>query len=155
MVSYVSQLSWDTVLYTSGREIHWSGSRRMLFLQPFSFGDTVNAASRMESHGEAGKIHISSSTARLLETLGNFFVAPVERSQSRYRDLKNLYKVASSVQNQGEELCACLTMIDIEHNFTIMHMFWRIIVFPFQGKGRMETFWLIAKTTLDWKVRLL
>ena len=30
------------------------------------WGDTVNIASRMESHGEAGKVHISSSTYELL-----------------------------------------------------------------------------------------
>lgn len=30
------------------------------------WGDTVNTASRMESHGEAGKVHISSETWKLL-----------------------------------------------------------------------------------------
>ncbi len=31
------------------------------------WGDTVNIASRMESHGEAGKIHISSATYELIK----------------------------------------------------------------------------------------
>ncbi|OWA52555.1 putative Guanylate cyclase 32E [Hypsibius exemplaris] len=40
------------------------------------FGDTVNTASRMESHGEAGKIHVSPTTAALLEKIGNYFLSP-------------------------------------------------------------------------------
>ena len=31
------------------------------------WGDTVNIASRMESHGEAGKVHISNATYELIK----------------------------------------------------------------------------------------
>ena len=33
------------------------------------WGDTVNIASRMESHGEAGKVHISGATYELLNSI--------------------------------------------------------------------------------------
>ncbi|XP_048576329.1 atrial natriuretic peptide receptor 1 isoform X2 [Nematostella vectensis] len=38
------------------------------------FGDTVNTASRMESNGEALRIHISEDTKRILDQLGGFVV---------------------------------------------------------------------------------
>lgn len=40
------------------------------------FGDTINTASRMQSNGEAGKIHISNKSKDLLELFGDFIILP-------------------------------------------------------------------------------
>uniref|UniRef100_A0AAF5D3C2 Guanylate cyclase n=1 Tax=Strongyloides stercoralis TaxID=6248 RepID=A0AAF5D3C2_STRER len=40
------------------------------------FGDTINIASRMESNGKPGKIHITESYYNLLNNLGGFIVEP-------------------------------------------------------------------------------
>lgn len=36
------------------------------------FGDAVNTASRMETHGEAFRVHISHATYTLLQRLGGY-----------------------------------------------------------------------------------
>lgn len=40
------------------------------------FGDAINTASRMETNGEPGKIHISSVTKSILDLFGNFIIMP-------------------------------------------------------------------------------
>jgi len=52
------------------------------------FGDTVNTASRMESTGEAMKIHISELTYQLLQDVGGYVC--VERGLTNIK-VKSLY----------------------------------------------------------------
>lgn len=40
------------------------------------FGDAVNTASRMESHGEGGKIHVSSATVDLIKQENDIVCSP-------------------------------------------------------------------------------
>jgi atrial natriuretic peptide receptor A len=40
------------------------------------FGDTINTASRMQTNGEPGKIHVSQITKSILELFGNFILIP-------------------------------------------------------------------------------
>lgn len=40
------------------------------------FGDTINTASRMQTNGEAGRIHISQITKSILELFGTFIMLP-------------------------------------------------------------------------------
>lgn len=40
------------------------------------FGDTINTASRMETNGEPGRIHISPTTKSILDLFGSFIVLP-------------------------------------------------------------------------------
>lgn len=53
------------------------------------FGDTVNTASRMESTGEAFRIHISQTTKDLLERLGGYVCE--ERGLTQIKVLVNFF----------------------------------------------------------------
>jgi class 3 adenylate cyclase len=88
-------------------------------LQYDVWGDTVNVASRMESTGEPGKIHVSSSFALALysemakERNGETDVIP---SDSEERGTSSLFPVPCSLRERGE--------------------------MEIKGKGLMTTYWL-------------
>ncbi|OQV18988.1 Guanylate cyclase 32E [Hypsibius exemplaris] len=55
------------------------------------FGDSVNTASRMQSHGEANRIHMSESTAQLLREIGGFDVEERGEMQIKGKGLMTTY----------------------------------------------------------------
>ena len=82
------------------------------------FGDTVNTASRMESTGMPRRIQVSVFTKDVLDILGGYHL--------RFRG-KTLVKVSSATKR-----------ILVTFSLLQLHVF-------FQGKGDMETFWLLGK----------
>ena len=64
------------------------------------FGDTVNTASRMESNGEALKIHMSSSTAALLETFETFQVEERGQLEVKGKGKMTTYWLLGETQEQ-------------------------------------------------------
>ncbi|VDO52967.1 unnamed protein product [Haemonchus placei] len=88
------------------------------------FGDTVNTASRMESNGKPGKIHMSAEAVRLLMEVGGFEV------ESRGEVIiKVINQIIFLTKNYASELKRSTEHIPF-----------------FQGKGVMETYWLLGRT---------
>uniref|UniRef100_A0A1I8JJ09 Protein kinase domain-containing protein n=2 Tax=Macrostomum lignano TaxID=282301 RepID=A0A1I8JJ09_9PLAT len=85
------------------------------------FGDTVNTASRMKSHGEAFRIHMSEPSALLLEECGGFKI----KARGEI-EVKVTVKILCFLPP-----CSC------ERNSTE----------NFQGKGPMRTYWLIGEAS--------
>jgi len=59
------------------------------------FGDTVNTASRMESSGEAFRIHISEATRNLLDRLGGYYCEERGLTQIKVELLPGVFYVAN------------------------------------------------------------
>ncbi|XP_035824043.1 guanylate cyclase soluble subunit beta-2-like [Aplysia californica] len=66
------------------------------------FGDTVNTASRMESHGVPGRIHVSAATFKWLEGHGYMFRARPEVNIKGKGIMQTYFLVASKQQKISE-----------------------------------------------------
>ncbi|KAL8565518.1 hypothetical protein ACOMHN_049494 [Nucella lapillus] len=87
------------------------------------FGDTVNTASRMESNGEALKIHVSGQSKDLLDTLGSHTLCTA---------------LCSAI------LCGeCKDLLDTLGGYTLTE---RGLV-NMKGKGQQLTYWLLEEDT--------
>jgi guanylate cyclase len=64
------------------------------------WGDAVNTASRMESHGEAGRIHISSATYELIK--GDFHCDPRGAVQVKGKGEMQTWYLAGVRPEKGE-----------------------------------------------------
>lgn len=63
------------------------------------FGDTVNVASRMESHGEVNKIHCSENTASLLASTGLFDITKRGQIEVKGKGCMTTYFINSASEN--------------------------------------------------------
>ncbi|XP_060606711.1 receptor-type guanylate cyclase daf-11-like [Ruditapes philippinarum] len=66
------------------------------------FGDTVNTASRMKSHGHPDKIHISESTFRNLSKTGSFTLLPRGKIVVKGKGEMNTYWLIDSTRRRQE-----------------------------------------------------
>ncbi len=84
------------------------------------WGDTVNVASRMESSGEAGRIHISEAFA-------------IELKKNQESTIKNpiLHEVSHNVSHSVPLVTRHLSLVTIERGSI-----------DIKGKGPMQTYWL-------------
>ncbi|KAG9510040.1 Atrial natriuretic peptide receptor 2, partial [Fragariocoptes setiger] len=65
------------------------------------FGDTVNTASRMESHGEPMKIHISESSAEILRRFGTFTIEARGEVDIKGKGIMNTFWLTGKTTNEG------------------------------------------------------
>ncbi|XP_072949543.1 uncharacterized protein [Epargyreus clarus] len=80
------------------------------------FGDTINTASRMESTGEAMKIHISQSTKEALDEIGNYLVESRGFIDVAGKGSMETFWLVGKVGELQSESPRCLRLHDYDQN---------------------------------------
>ncbi|XP_061383859.1 atrial natriuretic peptide receptor 1-like [Danaus plexippus] len=80
------------------------------------FGDAINTASRMESTGEAMKIHISSSTKEALDKIGNYITESRGMIDVAGKGLMETFWLVGKVGNMVSESPCQLKLEDYDQN---------------------------------------
>ena len=92
------------------------------------FGDTVNTASRMESHGEALRIHITQNT---YDALRYFNAFEMECRGEVQVQMRTNFDLKFGLCRKDLSCLICSSFLQIK------------------GKGMMTTYWLLKKTKED------
>uniref|UniRef100_A0A452S615 Guanylate cyclase n=1 Tax=Ursus americanus TaxID=9643 RepID=A0A452S615_URSAM len=117
------------------------------------FGDTVNTASRMESNGEALKIHLSSETKAVLEEFGGFELelrGDIEMKVEKEAPALTIpWSPGRVIFPQAPSQAANPTPIPNPLSFGkwvgVLLPTPRASSFSLQGKGKVRTYWLLGE----------
>ncbi|XP_052753348.1 atrial natriuretic peptide receptor 2-like [Galleria mellonella] len=80
------------------------------------FGDTINTASRMESTGEPMKIHISYTTKKALDEIGNYEIEPRGKLDVAGKGSMETFWLVGKVGGMQDESPRCLRLHDYDQN---------------------------------------
>ncbi|CAK1580584.1 unnamed protein product [Parnassius mnemosyne] len=80
------------------------------------FGDTINTASRMESTGEAMKIHISQSTKKALDGIGNYEIKSRGVIEIPGKGVMETFWLLGKIGGLQEDSPRCMRLHDYDQN---------------------------------------
>ncbi len=114
------------------------------------FGDTINTTSRMESNGEAGKIHISESLAMLLMEKYRDQYVLVERGVMNIKgkgSMKTYFVQGATSQNQAANVQA---ISQIAHEINLIFM--QDVIESFKGEGGIVSRSTSTKSSFSYSI---
>ncbi|KPJ05669.1 Atrial natriuretic peptide receptor 2 [Papilio xuthus] len=84
------------------------------------FGDTINTASRMESTGEAMKIHISQTTKKALDSIGKYEIESRGIIDIPGKGVMETFWLLGKIGGLPQESPRCMRLHDYDQNILEM-----------------------------------